>query len=158
MSHKQVLDTHIPHENELSTTTVTAKPIWKSMLVWLYYIYSVSYSETYLNNNMHYIMQAKQCNSTHYTFRLMTYPSWPIHPIPFPPGEMPQEVMSCFFCVHSAKSGLRRSMLCPFLCKMTPVMTPTITIGASKSTVLYAGNGIVFLPTAAVLLRRKINI
>ena len=30
---------YIPHKNELSTTTVTVKPIWKSLLVWLHILY-----------------------------------------------------------------------------------------------------------------------
>ena len=55
VTYKQVLDTYIPHENELSTATVTAKPIWKSMLVWLYYTVWVTVKPTYLNNDMHYI-------------------------------------------------------------------------------------------------------
>ena len=125
-------------------------------------LYSVSYSETYLNNNMHYIniyiyiyiyiyMQAKQCNSTHYILTHYLNPFWPIHPIPFSPGEMPQEVMSCFFCVHSAKSGLRSAMSFSVYTTMAPAMTPTINLGTSNEpTVLYAGN-----LEVTVLLRRK---
>ena len=136
-THKQVLATHIPHEIELSTTTVTVNPIRKSMLVWLYYTVWVTVKPILTTTCILIYMQAKQCNSTHYISTHYLNPFWPIHPIPFPPGEMPQEVMSYYSCVHSAKSGLRSSMLCSFLC-IPEWLLPwhlriyTINLGASN--------------------------
>lgn len=135
--HKQVLATHIPHEIELSITTVTVNPIRKSMLAWPYYTVWVTVKPILTTTCISIYMQAKQCNSTHYILTHYLNPFWPIHPIPFPPGEMPQEVMSYYFCVHSAKSGLRSSMLCPFLCTPQGLLPwhlhiYTINFGASN--------------------------
>ena len=65
--------------------------------------------------------------------------------------------MSGFFCVHSAVRVKEVNVVSfSVYTTMAPAMAPTINLGASNEpTVLYAVNGIVFLPTAAVLLRRK---